>query len=172
MEWIQLNGMHFFAYHGLYGEESILGNDFVIDISIKTSLKKAGESDSIKDTVNYETIYKICDSEMQKRSALIENIGYRIKSEPINAFGSEILALKLLIKKEKPPLPGKVDHAALLIEEDYQKKCARCGSKIVCYSIGACWCKNIKISTSSAALIKNEYNDCLCKSCLSEYRIL
>ena len=42
---IQIEGMEFYAYHGHYEEERIVGNRFLIDIDIKTNTKKAESSD-------------------------------------------------------------------------------------------------------------------------------
>ena len=41
MSLIALEGMQFYAYHGVYDEEQIIGNNYVIDIYISTNYSKA-----------------------------------------------------------------------------------------------------------------------------------
>ena len=44
-EIIGLEGMKFFAYHGFYEEERIIGGDYIVDVYIYLNAKKAGETD-------------------------------------------------------------------------------------------------------------------------------
>ena len=56
---IQLENMEFYAYHGHYKEEQIVGSKFLITLSMKTDLKKAAKTDNLKDTVNYHKAYQV-----------------------------------------------------------------------------------------------------------------
>ena len=53
---IALEGMEFFAYHGLYELERKEGNQFRVDIEIETDFTKGALSDEISGTLNYEDI--------------------------------------------------------------------------------------------------------------------
>ena len=44
---ITLDGLEFFAFHGYYDEEQKIGNKFGVDITIETSLEKAGMDDKL-----------------------------------------------------------------------------------------------------------------------------
>jgi len=105
---IQIEGMEFYAYHGHFVEERIVGNRFLLDISIKTNTNKAEESDQIEDALNYQTVYKIIKAEMQKKSHLLENIGKRILDSLYNEF-SEIEEIKIKVKKMHPPMGGQIE---------------------------------------------------------------
>jgi len=61
MTTIALEGMHFFAYHGYYAEERIVGNQFIIDVYVDVDTFDS-QDDNIDDTVNYEVIYDITKS--------------------------------------------------------------------------------------------------------------
>ena len=78
MGFIDIEGMEFYAYHGHYREEQIVGNKFLIDLKIEADCSVPANSDDIKDAVNYQTAYKIIKKEMQKKSNLLENIAGRI----------------------------------------------------------------------------------------------
>ena len=59
---IALEGMHFFAHHGFYEEEQIVGNNFVLDVYMDTETSRAAVADDLYSTINYETVYFICKS--------------------------------------------------------------------------------------------------------------
>lgn len=53
-----LRGLKFYGYHGAIPEEKTLGQMFMLDIDAFMSLKKAGLSDNLADSVSYVDIYK------------------------------------------------------------------------------------------------------------------
>ena len=44
---IEIEGMEFYAYHGHYAEEQIVGNRFILDVTLITDCEKAAESDNL-----------------------------------------------------------------------------------------------------------------------------
>lgn len=50
--------MQFYGYHGVNPEERSLGQRFVVDVELSASLRTAGRSDNLEDTINYSAIYK------------------------------------------------------------------------------------------------------------------
>ncbi|MFH2142260.1 MAG: dihydroneopterin aldolase [Bacteroidota bacterium] len=110
---IQIEGMEFYAYHGHYEEERIVGNRFLLDVSIETDLISASETDKIENAVNYLTIYQIIKGEMQrKKSHLLENIGKRILDSLYDNFNN-INNITLKISKLNPPLGGQVEKVSI-----------------------------------------------------------
>jgi dihydroneopterin aldolase len=53
-----LEGLRFYAYHGVNPEERVQGQRFVVDIHLATDLRAAGLSDDLTQTVNYSAVYK------------------------------------------------------------------------------------------------------------------
>lgn len=53
-----LKGLKFYGYHGAIPEEKTLGQMFLVDIDAWVSLKKAGESDNLDDTISYVDIFR------------------------------------------------------------------------------------------------------------------
>ena len=56
---IQIENMEFYSFHGHFREERIVGNKFLVDLTIETDMKIPAESDNLKDAVNYQSIYEI-----------------------------------------------------------------------------------------------------------------
>lgn len=110
MATVALEGMHFYAYHGFYEEEGILGNHFIVDAYVNLAVNRGGVTDELEQTVNYETIYLICQAEMKKRKKLLEKLAQAI-AERIKGFFSNVGSVRVRVRKLNPPLAGSVDSA-------------------------------------------------------------
>ncbi len=120
---IALEGMYFRALHGFYPEENIVGNDFIVDVYVEADIRMAAMSDELYEpveedseededplSVNYETIYLLCESEMRKTSKLLETVAQGIATR-IHSHFSNVLGLRVRVRKLHPPLRGPVHSA-------------------------------------------------------------
>jgi dihydroneopterin aldolase len=166
MATIALEGMRFYGYHGVYKEERILGTEYVIDVYLTTDVARAAISDKIDETVNYETVYLVCEAAMRKSSRLIENLAERITLNLKYQFRS-IREMKVRVRKMHPPLGGEVESAYVEVEGDFTKTCARCGRPMLCYNDRSCWCLTADLKRSTVEHTKQQYGrNCLCRECL------
>ncbi len=53
-----LEGLRFFAYHGVHPEEKARGQRFTVDVRMRADLRAAGVSDDLTRTINYSAVYK------------------------------------------------------------------------------------------------------------------
>ncbi len=53
-----LEGLHFYAYHGVNPEERIQGQRFLVDVALEADLRAAGRYDDLTQTINYSAVYK------------------------------------------------------------------------------------------------------------------
>jgi len=105
MDFIHLENMEFYAYHGHFLEEQKIGNKYRITLSLKTNLQKAAVTDKLEDTINYYDVYQLIKKEMKNQSFLLENIAYRIIKSIFKSFNTvEMITLK--ISKMNPPVGG------------------------------------------------------------------
>jgi dihydroneopterin aldolase len=114
---IEIENMEFYAYHGHYEEERIVGNRFLLNIKIFTDTKRAEESDNINDALNYQTIYGIIKEQMQKKSHLLENIAKRILDAIYIDYSTEIIKCELKVSKINPPMGGKIEKVSLTLSK-------------------------------------------------------
>ena len=112
---IGLEGMRFHGPHGFYPEEEVLGNEFVIDIYISANTRGAAMMDDLGQTVNYETVYLMVQSEMKKSAQLIETLADRIIGR-ISDYYDNISGIRLVIRKMAPPLGGDVKAAYIEVK--------------------------------------------------------
>ncbi|MGI6321732.1 MAG: dihydroneopterin aldolase [Bacteroidales bacterium] len=112
---IVIENMEFYAFHGHYREEQIVGNRFIVDLSIETDMSVPSKSDNLKDAVNYQQAYQIVKAQMDRKSYLLENIAGRI----LNALYEEmegIKKVKVKVSKLNPPIGGRVGSVSVIIE--------------------------------------------------------
>jgi dihydroneopterin aldolase len=111
---IHIEGMEFYAFHGHFKEEQIVGNKFLIDVTLETDMEIPMESDNLKDAVNYQRAYEIVKQEMQKKSHLLEHIAGRI----LNALYAEMEGIKkatVKVSKVNPPVGGRVNSVSVVV---------------------------------------------------------
>ncbi|MCK9421095.1 MAG: dihydroneopterin aldolase [Bacteroidales bacterium] len=104
---IQLEGMEFFAFHGCFKEEQIIGTKFILDLEVESDTNVAEVSDRLQDTVDYAGIYRKVKHEMGMKSHLLEHVARRIVESIRSAYPS-IVYISLKIAKNNPPLGGKI----------------------------------------------------------------
>ena len=107
MTTISLENMEFHAYHGCLEHEKTLGNTFVVNLSMELDTQKAGLTDNLEDTLNYQLVYDEVKAQMDIPSKLIEHVGQRILDGVMNSF-PQLLFLEVKLSKLNPPLGAKV----------------------------------------------------------------
>lgn len=102
---IALEGLEFFAYHGVYAEEQKIGNRYQIDIQISTDFSEAADTDNLKDTVNYGDLYEIIAGVMKIKAKLLEHIAQLIISSVRERYPN-IDKVEVSVSKFNPPIGG------------------------------------------------------------------
>ncbi len=101
---VALEGMQFFAYHGLFEAEKKSGNDFEADVWIETGTA-VSNSDQIEDALDYGAIYAVTEKAMSVRRDLLETLVAEIGTE-LRAQFPEVVSIKVRISKANPPVGG------------------------------------------------------------------
>ena len=114
--WIGLEGMEFYAYHGVYIEEQMKGGKFMVDVMIFTDAEYAQLQDDLTGTVNYEQLYKVVEQNMQQPVKLIERLARKIIDD-IRLFVVKEDTIRIKIRKINPPLGAKVEASVVEIED-------------------------------------------------------
>jgi dihydroneopterin aldolase len=103
---VLLKGMQFYANHGFYTEENILGNRYEVDfIAHLPALSNSGVNNNLQETVNYEIIYKVVKEVMETPTPLLETIAYSINQKLAIAFPFAT-KFECTIRKYNPPIGG------------------------------------------------------------------
>jgi dihydroneopterin aldolase len=117
---VSLEGIEFHAYHGVFKEETKLGNRFTVDIHVNTDFKKAMLKDSLKDTVDYGKLYNIAKSHMQEPVKLLEHLAHLMIQDILKVY-PDLLSIGIVIKKHNPALGGVVNYSVVTVKypDDY-----------------------------------------------------
>ena len=109
---ILLEGMRFYAYHGVNPEERALGQRFMVDVALAVDLRRPGQSDDLADTVSYSTVYKVVREivEGEPRN-LIEAVAEEIAVAILTGF-PQVARVTVSVRKPEVPMKGSMLDAA------------------------------------------------------------
>ena len=99
---IHLHNITFFAHHGIYDEEKLLGNEFEVNITVKHSPQRLPVR-HLEDTIDYIAVYELVKKRMAVPTALLETLATEITQEILAKF---VLAeeVSISIRKKYPPV--------------------------------------------------------------------
>ena len=101
--YIRMEGMKFYAFHGVIPQENVVGSYYYLDLKLKTDFTCASETDDLEGTVSYADIYTAVKAEMAIPSKLLEHVCQRIASRIFKDFPT-IETIDIALFKENPPM--------------------------------------------------------------------
>ena len=104
---IMLKNIRCYSFHGCLKEETAIGSDYRVDLSVIASLKKSAKTDRLKDTVDYVLLNRVVKEEMGVPSKLLENVAHRIIAS-IFKVEPRVKKCSVKITKLNPPVNGDV----------------------------------------------------------------
>jgi len=105
---IRLNGMSFYAFHGVTHAEKETGRMFEIDCELDVDLAPAGKSDRLADTVDYEKVFRLVKDTVEgKAFSLLEGLAARLAGRILEQFPAA-LRVTLRVRKMNPPIAGHI----------------------------------------------------------------
>lgn len=106
---IRIRKASFYAYHGVFREEQNVGGKFEADIELYTDFMGAASHDDLKQTIDYEAVYKLLhDIAISQKYYLLESLANRITNELLIHFPG-VHKASIRVRKNNPPIGGVVD---------------------------------------------------------------
>ena len=100
---LRLTGLRAFAHHGVFEHEREVGQEFVIDVVVHLSLREAGASDDLADTLNYgELAERVVSSVESDPVDLIETVAERVAAIVLEYPG--VLLTDVTVHKPAAPI--------------------------------------------------------------------
>lgn len=115
MALITINDMRFYAHHGCFEQECVIGTHFRVDLSFTTDTSKAEISDNIVDTVSYLDVYQVVKAEMMTPSHLLEHVARRVGERVLADFPA-VDTVDVKVSKLNPPLGGQMDSVSVTLD--------------------------------------------------------
>src|SRR3989304_4377946 len=97
---IRIKKASFYGYHGVLSEEQSVGGKFEADVDIYTDFSEATKKDSLKQTIDYNAVYKFL---------------YKMALE--HKYFEKIQKVNVRVRKNNPPLGGVVDCVEVEVEK-------------------------------------------------------
>jgi dihydroneopterin aldolase len=111
---IHLYDVLFYAYHGLYEEEKLKGNQFIINLSVKYH-PVVSPVTSIHQTIDYTALYQLVLQRMNITTPLLETIVMDIAAQILDRFAMAE-EVNISIKKLHPPISNFEGHVGVSYE--------------------------------------------------------
>lgn len=113
---IDVKGIKLFAYHGCMDEESRIGTDYEVNLSVWADLRLSATTDKLADTVDYVALNRIVKEEMAKRAKLLEVVAERIVNR-ILAEQPLVQRTEVSVSKLAPPIGGDVERVSVVFSK-------------------------------------------------------
>lgn len=111
---ILISGISFYGYHGVSGEEQILGQQFLVDVELSLDLRPAGSSGDLTQTVDYADVVKrVAAIGRTRRFQLLEALAEATATDLLEL--DKVQEVRVRVVKCTPPLPDLAGSAAVEI---------------------------------------------------------
>jgi 7,8-dihydroneopterin aldolase/epimerase/oxygenase len=101
---ILLHQLHFFAYHGLFDEEKIVGGQF--ELNVEVEFEEDEKIIRLNQSINYTAIYEVIKTQMAIPTLLLETLVQTLIEKIRKINMAAITAVQVEIKKINPPIPN------------------------------------------------------------------
>ena len=130
MDEISVKNLEVFCHHGVYKEENVLGQKFLVDIISKVDTREAGKTDELALSVSYGDICRCVKKEMTKQNdKLLERVAERL-AECILLQFPQINEVEIEVKKPWAPVLMHMDYASVKIKRSWHKVYIGVGSNL------------------------------------------
>lgn len=110
---VALRNVRFFAFHGFYPEEQLLGNEYFVDVilgfvpenALKQNLNTSEDGGAFERTINYEEVYQLIAEAMSQPRQLLESVCEDILQALLQNY-SFLIDAQVQIRKSNPPFGG------------------------------------------------------------------
>lgn len=130
MDKIIIKDLEIFANHGVFKEEKVLGQKFILDIELEMNLKDAASNDDLNKTVNYGQISQDIEDILKERNYdLIETVADKVNKHILINYPL-VKKCSIILKKPFAPIGKPVKYAAVNIKRSVHDAYLSIGSNM------------------------------------------
>jgi dihydroneopterin aldolase len=113
---VQLQGLRALGTHGVLPEEHERAQPFEVDLELEVDLRRAGQSDSLADTVDYGAVAGAVAAILHGPHAdLMEHLAEQIAAAALASGAPHATAVTVQVRKTRPPVPYELASAGVTI---------------------------------------------------------
>lgn len=130
MDKIKISNLEIFCNHGVFPEENVLGQKFVVSVVMYTNTRTAGLSDDLDASINYGEISHFIDRFMKEHTfKLIEAVAENLATALLTQT-AHLEKVELEIKKPWAPVALPLENVSVCIERGWHTAYIALGSNI------------------------------------------
>jgi len=116
MDQIVIQDLTVYAKHGVYSEENVLGQQFLVSVTLDTDLSVAGRTDNLNDSIDYGTVCHFVTDFMQAHTfKLIETAAQRLAEQILLQY-PKIKKIRVKVKKPWAPIGLPIKTVSVSVE--------------------------------------------------------
>lgn len=130
MDRINIKNLEIFANHGVFPEETKLGQKFQVSCTLYLDTREAGKTDDLEKSVNYGTICHLIKQQMEEHTFLLIEAVAEHLARAILKFDMRIRQVDLEIKKPWAPIGLPLDTVSVQITRKWHEVYVALGSNM------------------------------------------
>jgi len=130
MDKIKINNLEIFCNHGVFPEENVLGQKFLVSAVLYTDTRLAGLSDDLTKSIHYGEVCHFIDKFMKNHTfKLIETVAERLATALLTET-KNLEKIELEIKKPWAPIALPIENVSVRIERGWHTTYLSLGSNL------------------------------------------
>jgi len=130
MDKIKIENLEVFGNHGVFPEETKLGQKFIVSCMLYLDTRKAGRTDRLDASVHYGFVSHLIKKELEENTfALIEAVAEHL-AESVLLYDEKIREVELEVKKPWAPIGLPLDYVSVSIRRKWHEVCLAVGSNM------------------------------------------
>lgn len=127
---IKIQNLEVFANHGVFPEENVLGQKFVVSAELYTDTRKAGQTDELTASIHYGEVSAFIDRYLKEHTfQLLERVAESLAEELLMQTKG-LQKIRLEIKKPWAPVALPLETVSVEIEREWHTAYIALGSNI------------------------------------------
>ncbi len=130
MDTIKIQGLEIFAHHGVFPEENVLGQKFIISATLFLDTRKAGKTDQLEESIHYGLVSQDIKTWMEENTyQMIERVAEEICERLLLKY-EKLQGITLEVKKPWAPILLPVDSVSVTIHRQWNHAFIALGSNL------------------------------------------
>lgn len=130
MDWIYIKDLEVFAKHGVFPEENVLGQKFLVSAALGTSTREAGQKDDLTKSIHYGEVSHFISRFLKEHTfKLLETAAEKLAEELLLKI-DRLESVRLEIKKPWAPIGLPLETVSVEIERSWHTAYIALGSNM------------------------------------------
>lgn len=130
LDQISIRGLRVFAHHGVYEEETRLGQTFIVNATLYTSTRKGGMRDCLEDTISYADVCQFLTDYLQQNTWKLLEAAVEHTCRALLLRYPLLHKVTLQLEKPSAPIPLPFDSVSVCITRSWHRVFVAMGSNM------------------------------------------